>query len=131
MYDLHSIKEICEQLRLPCRLATPFEIEISLYPDVVFVFANLESENDTYLGFRDTPWHSHGNLMLMTGDSTYLEYEPAELLTAISKGDVVIATQSNGEQMQDRWLTHKDENLDLKYLGPGETLSVFRIAARL
>lgn len=129
MYDLHAIQETARQHGLPCSFVTPLELEVSVSPDATLVFANLE-EDDTILGFRDTPWHSHGKLMLMSGEATYVEYGPAELVTALTQGDVLLVTQFSGNQIRDRWLIHKEERLDLQYIEPDEALSVLRLPLR-
>lgn len=130
MYNLHSVHETCVLHALPSRFVTPLELEVAIYPDAILVFANVDEENDTYLGFRDTPWHSHGKFLLMTGESTYLQYDPTELVIAIAKGDVLIVSQPIGNRLKDRWLMHKEERLDLQYIEPDETLSVCSLPSR-
>jgi hypothetical protein len=64
----------------------------------------------------------------MTGDATYLEYEPQDLIEAIASGEVLVVSQYVRAELKDRWLTHRDEKLDVRYIESGEELRVCRIA---
>ena len=103
-------------------------MEVTIVPDGTLVFANTDAGADTYLGFRDLPWHSHGRLMLMTGEATYQEYAPEELIGALVSGEVLVVSQYIRGELRDRWLTHRDEKLDLRYVESDEELRVYRIA---
>lgn len=64
----------------------------------------------------------------MTGDATSLEYDPEELIGALASGDILVVSQYVHGELRDRWLTHREEKLDLRYIEPEEELQVCRIA---
>ena len=127
-YDLHAIEHACLQHRIPFRWRDDCEVEVDLARFGTLVFANTDGGSDTYLGFRELPWHSHGKLILMTGDATSLEYDPEELIDALASGEVLVISQYVQGELRDRWLTHRDEKLDLRYIQSEEELRVCRIA---
>jgi len=127
-YDLQTIEHACLQHRMRFRRCGDCELEVDLAPHGTLVFANTDGGSDTYLGFRDLPWHSHGKLILMTGDATYLEYEPKDLIEGLAVGDVLVVSQYVRGKLRDRWLTHREEKFDLQYIEPDEELRVCRIA---
>jgi len=129
-YDLDVIEATCLKYRLKYVRISNFEMEVHVAPESILVFANTEDGSDTYLGFRDTPWHSHGMLMLMTGDTTYVEFDPSELLLNLISGQVVVVTQYMKGQLQDKWLAHRDERINFQYFEPEEELRIFRAAER-
>jgi hypothetical protein len=69
-------------------------------------------------------------LMLMTGDTTYVEFDPSELLLNLISGQVVVVTQYMKGQLQDKWLAHRDERINFQYFEPEEELRIFRAAER-
>ena len=124
MYDLKLVQETCRKRGVPCSFPSSNEVDVELLDGVRLVFANLIDENDTYLGFNDVPWHSHDNLTLMTGDATYIDFTPSELIDGLADGDVLIVTRYVGGQLNDRWLVHRKEKFDLQYIEPNEELCI-------
>jgi hypothetical protein len=127
-YDLKAIEQVCLRHRFSLRRCSDCEVEVDFASQGALTFANTDQGTDTYLGFRDCPWHSHGTLMLMTGDATFVEYAPEDLIEALVSGEVLVVSQYIGGQVRDRWLSHRDERLDLRYVETGEELRVCRIA---
>src|SRR5262245_1837699 len=93
----------------------------------VLAFCNLPGENDSLVGFDGTPWHSHGIVQFLTGDTTYVECDELAILIGLGSGELVVVSQTIDGQLHDRWIAHKDEKLDLRYIQPGEALRVFRL----
>jgi hypothetical protein len=127
-YDLHAIEQACVQHDLPFRWCDESEIEVDIVPTGTLVFANTDAGADTYLGFRGIPWHSYAELILMTGDATYLEYAPEQLITALVTGEVLVVSQYHRGELKDRWLVHRDEKLAVRYIETDEEVRVCRIA---
>ncbi len=125
-YDLKAIEAICLKNQLKCAFISDYEIEVFVASDSILIFANTVEGNDNYLGFRGMPWHSHEKLILMTGDSTYVEYGPSELLSNIISGHVMIVTQYGNGVIKDKWLAHRDERMDIRYIEPDEELRIYR-----
>src|SRR5215213_896111 len=118
LYDLEEVETICFQHGLEYNRISNSEIEVTIAPDIVLLLANIENGSDTYLGFRDLPWHAHGSLLLMTGETTYVEYDPSELLLNLTSGNVVVVSQYVRGQLRDRWLAHRDEKVNVQFIEP-------------
>ncbi|PYS99349.1 MAG: hypothetical protein DMF63_12080 [Acidobacteria bacterium] len=129
-YDLETIETTCLELGLPCKRTSDCEIEVAIAPGSVLVIANTDTGTDTYLGFRDVPAHSHGPLILMIGEATYVEYDPSEVLRGLVSGHVVILTQYMRGQLTDRWLAHRDEKIDIRYIEADEEIRIYRVGDR-
>jgi hypothetical protein len=48
-------------------------------------------------------------------------------LSALKSGEVVIVEQFLNSTLEDRWMQHKLEPLDLRYIAEGEELRVHRL----
>ncbi|NRB74703.1 MAG: hypothetical protein HRU46_10130 [Verrucomicrobiales bacterium] len=123
-YDLEAIEAECAAQQLACLRISEHEVEITLEPNCVLYFANLVEEEDTMIGFKDTPWHSHDDLTVMTSADTSAELGPVEVVRLLSSGQMLVVSQWIDGKLHDRWLTHRDDRLDLKYLEPNEELRV-------
>lgn len=127
-YDLDAIENECAAKKLSCNRVSTNEIEVILEPECILQFANLIEEDDTIIGFKNTPWHSHDELMLMTGDDTWTELSEVDVITSLAAGTLVVVSQWIDGKLHDRWLAHRDEKLDLKHLQPLEELRIKQIA---
>ena len=127
-YDLEAIEAECAAQQLACQRVSEHEVEITLEPNCVLYFANLIEEDDTMIGFKDTPWHSHDDLTVMTSVDTSAEFSPVEVIKLLSGGVLLVVSQWIDGILHDRWLTHRDDRLDLKYLDPNEELRVRQMA---
>lgn len=87
-------------------------------------FANAEAGSDTYLGFSDSTWHTHGALMLMTGSDTYVELDPIEVLERLKSGDILIASRHHDGKLSDRWLFHRKAKQDFQYFEADESVTI-------
>lgn len=126
-YDLKAVEEVCRELSIPTEVNSD-EVRVKLGADVTLTIANVLEEQDTFLGFDDVPWHTHGHLTLMTGLDTSVSYAPDELLLAIFTGDVFLVTEKRDGKVSDRWFIHKNGRLDLEWLGTGDEITVKSIA---
>lgn len=126
-YDLESIENTCSIFKLSHSRISEYELHVDIAPDSVLIFANAEEGDDTYLGFLGTPAHGHDSIILTTGDATYKEYEPSELLVDLLSGKVLIATTYVKGEKTDKWLVHQDEKLDVRYFQPEEELRIYRL----
>ena len=127
-YDLEVIEAECAVHNLVCTRVSEHEVEITLWPDCILFFANLVEEDDTMVGFKNTPWHSHDELTVMTGDNTSAELDPVEIVRLLTTGVLLIVSQWIDGKLHDRWLMHRGERLDLKYLEPHEEFRVKQLA---
>lgn len=130
-YDLQAVEMACREYGFPYVWLSDCEMEIEICPPwTPLVVANTDGGKDTYLGFKELPWHSHGNLLLIVSDTAHIEYFPEELIEAIASGDVLVVSQFLGDELNDRWLVHRDEKQDVRYLEPTEELRICRLSQR-
>ena len=130
LYDLELVETTCLENGLSCNRICDSEIEVTIAPNMILVIANTENGADTFFGFRDVPSHSHGRLVLMTGESTYVEYDPSDVLLGVLSGLVIVVSQYRKGQLEDGWLAHRDEKMDLRYKEPDEEIRIYRVGDR-
>lgn len=127
-FDIEALEAACAARNLDFDRISPDEIEINLERDSVLFFANLIEEGDTMVGFKNFPWHSHDNLVLMTGENMSAEFSEVEVVSLLASGVLVVVSQWIDGELRDRWLAHRDAGLDLKHLDLNEELRVKRMA---
>ncbi len=127
-YDLDILEELCHELGFTSNRISSDDLEITLIDDIVLVYRNLRDEEDSVCGIKGTPSHTHGKLILITGDSTYIELNELDVLQGIKNGDILINERYVNNELLDRWLSHKKEKIDLKYIEPGEEIRIMRLA---
>ena len=127
-YRLNKIAELCSENSLKTYIPDKNRIDVFIREDCVLSFLNLVDENDTLVGFDGTPWHSHGNVQFMTGSNTYIECDELEIIIGLVSGELLIVSRYLKSSLTDRWIMHKDEPLDLKYIEAGEELKICRLA---
>ncbi len=127
-YRLNKIADLCSENGLQTHLTDHNRIDVKIRTDCVLSFINLVDEEDTFVGFDGTPWHSHGIVQFMTGPDTYIECDELDIIVGLVSGELLIVSQFAKSKLTDRWIIHKDEPLDLKYIEPGEELIVYRLA---
>jgi hypothetical protein len=128
MYRLDELAELAAELGLETDRLDEHRLDVRLARDSVLAFCNLEEECDTLVGFDGTPWHSHGVVQFMTGASTYVECDGIDILVGLGSGELVIVSRYLLGALKDRWLAHKDEPLDFRYIEAGEELRILRLA---
>jgi hypothetical protein len=105
-------------------------VDVQLARGITLSFCNLVDADDTLVGFDGTAWHSHGAVGFCTTPGDFVEFDEIDIVIALRAGDLVVVTRIAAGSVADRWLHHKDEPLDLRYLSAGEELRVtsFRAA---
>ena len=127
-YRLDKIIELCSENGLQADKPDKNRVDVKISDDCVLSFLNLVAEKDTLVGFDGTPWHSHGIVQFMTGANTYIECDELDIIVGLVSGELLVVSQYVKSELTDRWIMHKDESLDLKFIEPGEELKVFRLA---
>jgi hypothetical protein len=126
-YDINLINELCQEIGLPARLNDPERrVEIDLGQGAVLCFQNDDKEDDCLIGFLDTPWHTHDNLMFYGGRGYYTELDYLDLVTALKDGRVLVCEQVVKERVVDRWLIHREFNDEFEHMEEGEQIVVRR-----
>ncbi len=64
----------------------------------------------------------------MTGPNTYIECDELDFIVGLVCGELLIVSQCIKSNLVDRWHAHKDENLDVSYIEPGDEPIVYRRA---
>ena len=126
VYNLTEIESFCREEKIPYERVSPDEVQVYICEDSALCFANIEKGTDTYLGFADSAWHSHGDLTLMTGPDTTNEFSPIEILIGLRSGEMLISTLSVDGKFKDRWIFHRKEKQDFQHLEANETISIKR-----
>ena len=127
-YRLNKIAELCSEHGIKTDMPDKNRIDVTIHEGCVLSFLNLVDENDTLVGFDGTPWHSHGVVDFLTGARTYIECDELDIIVGLVSGELLIVSRYLNSILCDRWIMHKDEPLDLRYIEPGEELKVCRLA---
>ncbi len=125
-YRLDELVKLASELGLKTRRVDADRLDVHLR-DAVLAFCNLSEDEDTLVGFDGTPWHAHNVVVFMTGDSSYIECNELDILIGLGTGELVIVSQYVDGILRDRWLAHRGEPLDLRYIEPDEELRVWRL----
>ena len=119
----HSeIAKVAREMGFECSL-DPEELRIVIAGAELVVSLD-EKEPDGPIGFDGTPWHFHSELMMMTSDSTFVQYGLIELLGALKRGEALVYERFVQGTLEDRWISHKDEPFSLSEMEPGEELRI-------
>jgi hypothetical protein len=133
-YRLDELAKLASELGLEWQRLDDNRLDVTVAPGAVLTFCNLVVENDrvvddndTLVGFDGTRWHAHGVVPFMTGRSTYTDCDELDILVGLGSGELVVVSQYLRGELNDRWLAHKDEPLDLQYIEAGEELRIHRL----
>ncbi len=127
-YRLSEIINLCNEQGLRVQQLDEDRVDVYLREDCILSFCNLIDENDTIVGFVGTPWHAHGVVQFMNGSDTYIECDELDIITGLVCGELLIFSRYLSFELIDRWIAHKDESLDVKYIEAGEELTICRLA---
>jgi hypothetical protein len=125
-YDLTLVSQLCRELGLSLRLETGDRVEIDLGGGAVLCFVNAERDEDCLIGFLESPWHDHGDLMFADGRGNYIELDYLNVLTSLKEGRLLVGERELQGQTVERWLVHSEYNDEFKYLEEGERIIVRR-----
>lgn len=125
-YDILAIEDFCRSKGLRIERSSPEEIRVRFSENVALCIANTEAGTDTYLGFSDHTWHTHGEAMIMTGTDTYIELDPVGVLEGLRVGELLIGSRYQHGDLKERWIFHRKERQDFQYFEAGESITVQR-----
>jgi hypothetical protein len=123
-YRLDELATLAAELGLGCRRIHADRLDADL-GEMAVQFCNLPG-GETLVGFDGTPWHAHGAVQLSTGDASYIECDELEVLLMLAAGELVVISQFCDGKLRDRWISHREEGLALRYMRAGEELRVLR-----
>ena len=127
LYRLDELAKLAAELGFEARRVDGDRLDVVI-DDAVLAFCNLSKDADSLVGFDGTPWHSHDRVQFMTGQNSYLECDELEILIGLRSGELMIVSELVRGVLRDRWITHRDEPLELRYIEPGDELRVRRVA---
>jgi hypothetical protein len=127
VYRLDELARLASESGLVSERVGADRLDVVLFDGCRLAFCNLAAEDDTLVGFDGTPWHSHGVVSFLAGSPYFVECDELDVLIGLCSGELVVVSQFVDGLLQDRWIEHKKEPLDLKYLRPGEELRVLRL----
>jgi len=128
-YNLELIYRLCGEVGLSARMADQ-RLEIDLGQGAILCFQNAEREEDCLIGFRDTPWHTHDDIMFADARGNCIELDHLNLLTGLAEGRVVVCEREVEGRTVDLWLIHSEYNDECTYLHKGERIIIRRAAIR-
>jgi hypothetical protein len=127
-YDLELLGEFCRECGLAMRQPDESTLEVFLGDGAILCFRNAEREEDCLVGFSDTPWHAHGDLMFADARGHAVELGPLDILSGLSAGEVLLCERDLQGAIVDRWLVHRQYNDEFGHLDHGERIIVRRAA---
>ncbi len=119
-YDLEFLNQFSCEIGLKSSLVDRLSLNLDLGGGAILCFRNSEIEGDCLLGFSDTPWHTHGDLIFVDPRGHYVELESLDLLSGLVSGLVLVCEREVEGKIADRWLIHREYNDEFKYLEVGE-----------
>jgi hypothetical protein len=122
-YDLDMVRDLCDELGLQRTSVSGDPVQIQVAEGAELVLQNLP-DDDSLIGFSDTGWHSHGDLMFADARGYYVELTYLDVLTGLADGSVLICELWRPDGLEDRWLTHKDFANDFQYMQAGDEIRV-------
>jgi hypothetical protein len=125
-YDLALLEEFCRETGLEARIIDPTVLEVPVGDGAVLCFVNSKEEKDCFLGFHDTSWHVHGDVIFNGPNGHYIEVDLLSLLSGLKDGQILVCELRENEILVDRWLIHSEYNDELSHLQPGQRIIVRR-----
>jgi hypothetical protein len=129
MYRLEELAKLAVELGFSIAQASACRVDVVLAPGIVLSFNNMVEENDTLLGFVDSCWHTHGRLLLSSGENTNISCDEFDVLVGLAAGEMLVVGQYVHGELRDRWICHKGEPLELADMVTGEELRVVRLGS--
>ena len=125
-YDLSNAHKRCVELGLSSTFRDKGRLEVNLGHDIVLCFQNAESDEDCLIGFEDTPWHAHDEIMFSDAHGNFIVMNYLEILDGLADGRLLVCEVRKNGILSDRWLIHQDCNNEFKYMHPDEEIRVVR-----
>jgi hypothetical protein len=105
-------------------------LEIDFGQDVVLCFVNASDDQDSLVGFKGTPWHSHGSIGFSDPNGNWIELDYGEVLIGLTDGSILVCERWTDGHIHDRWLIHSKYFDELNHMRAGDEIRVKRIAVR-
>jgi hypothetical protein len=123
-YRLDELSALASELGLETRRVDSTRLDV-LIDGASLSFCNSPDDAEGLVGFDDVPWHSHGIVQFLTGESTYIDCDELDILMGLGSGDLLVVTQFVDGVLRDRWIVHRKEPFELRHVEAGEELRIF------
>ncbi len=130
LFDLGMVADLCEEVGLRCVRRSPDEVGLPLEPGVTLLFGNAPTENDCYVGFEGTEWHTHDGLTCSDQHGYYIELNYLDLVTGLADGTVLVCELWARGALADRWLVHRDFVDEFRHLQDGDEIRIRTMRGR-
>lgn len=128
-YDLYLVHELCQEVGLNSIVRSSNELAIELEKAVVLLLVNSAKEADCLITFEgNDKWHTHDDFMFADHRGYYREMNYFDVVAGIPGGEILIAELWRNNQLDDRWLVHKDFVDEFRFLDKGEEIRIRRIS---
>ncbi|MCP4410327.1 MAG: hypothetical protein GY807_21790 [Gammaproteobacteria bacterium] len=107
-YDLELLTEICGEIGFPVLPSPENSLRIDLGSSVSLEFVNWPDKGDCLLGFPDTAWHTHGDLLRVTRDYHERSFHQLDVITGLASGKLLICEKWSNGTIEDRELVLPD-----------------------
>lgn len=125
-YDIKLAHDYCSESGLSAVIRDGDRLDVTLADDVVLCLLNNDDDENCLIGFEDTPWHFHNNLVCGDGQGYSIELDYLDVLQGRTDGTVLICEVRSDDRLTDRYLVHKKYNDEFGYMKPGEEFRIFR-----
>jgi hypothetical protein len=123
-FDLEMICELCSEVGLHCIRRSSDEVMIRLEAEAKLLFCNEPNDDDSFIGFEGTPWHTHDELMCSDRHGYHIELNFLDVISGIADGTVLICELWVCGKLADRWLVHRDFVNEFRHLQNGDEIRV-------
>lgn len=127
LYRLDELAALACDLGMDARRVSANRVDVAL-DDATLVFLNYPDDDDTLVAFEGTSWHAHGVMHFVTRSGSRIACDELEILVGLSVGELLVASQYMLGKLADRWLAHRDEPVDVRYIAAGEEIRVARLS---
>lgn len=127
IYDLNLLSEMCNEMGYNNISLTKDSLIIKLASDIELFFINQINDNDCIVGFNDTPWHTHGDVMFSDKKGYHIEMDALNIIQGLKTGSVLICEEFINNKLQDRYLVHNEFIDEFRFMDPGEEKRIKRI----
>lgn len=107
-YDLELIADLCREVGFPVLPSPENSVRVDLGSSVCLEFVNWPDKDDCLLGFPDTGWHTHDDLLLVTRDHCERSFDQMDVITGLANGKLLICEKRSNGTIEDRELVLPD-----------------------
>lgn len=90
-------------------------VRIDLGSSVSMEFVNWPNKDDCLLGFSDTGWHTHGDLLLVTRDHHERSFDQMDVVAGLANGNLLIFEKWSNGLIEDRELVLPDFDISEEF----------------